>query len=292
MSITDYRIRATAANGSIRAIATVVTATAQRAQEAHQATPVAAAAMGRLISSAVLLATDFKSEFRLTAEVMGHGPLGRVVAEIRANGQVRARVQHPHIELPLRADGKLAVGQAVGADGYFRVIREEGESAYHSEVALVSGEIGEDLMQYYVASEQIPSAVALGVLVGTDSVVKAAGGVVIQALPGSDEVIGEIEDKFAQLAQISLRLSEGESPEMLLAGILPGPITWYSREPVEFRCQCSKARSEAILAGLPRADLEDLVADLGAEVTCPYCRAAYQFSKEDLEILLSEKNVK
>lgn len=154
----------------------------------HRASPLAAAAMGRLLTASILLSSDFKDSFRLTVEVNGGGPLGRVTAEVRTGGKVRVRTEHSEVDLPLRPDGKLAVGQAVGRTGYFRVLREDAFShRYEGQVELATGEIGDDLMRYYLQSEQIPSAVALGVLVGPDGVVQGAGGVVVQALPGCPE---------------------------------------------------------------------------------------------------------
>lgn len=285
----DYRIRATAAHGRLRAVAAVTSRTALEAQKIHQALPTAAAAIGRVMTAAVLLAADLKGDDdRLVVEVDGRGPLGRLVAEVRSGGRVRARVQHADVDLPLRPDGKLAVGQAVGQDGFFTVIQElGGRVPYQGQVALVSGEIGEDLMHYYVQSQQIPSAVALGVLVGTGGTVAAAGGVVVQALPGADDgLVDTVTERFARLKALSHRIEAGDKPEDLIADVLPAPIRWYPREPVHWRCQCSRARSHAILKSLPRADLALLWEDQGAEVTCHFCRAAYRFSADEIRAML------
>lgn len=289
MTMTDYRIRATAADGSLRAVGCVATQSARWAQERHQASPLAAAAMGRTMLAALALAADFKSTFRLTVEVDGGGPAGRVVADIRTGGRVRARIQHPEVDLPLRADGKLAVGQAVGTDGYFTVIREEGDGEHFtSRIALASGEIGEDLLEYYRRSEQVPSAVALGVLVGQDGWVESAGGVVVQALPGCrEDVVGAVADRFSGLNRISSRLAAGQTIEQLLREVLPAPVVFYDPEPVEAVCECSRTRSLAIISSLPRADIQSLVDDEGAELVCPYCRSAYQFDADTLRGLLS-----
>lgn len=278
----DYRIRGTAAEGTLRALATLSTRVARTAQTLHQARPVAAAAMGRAASAAILMAADLKDGGMVHVELDGGGPLGRVIAEADA-GSVRARVDHPTVDLPLRPDGKLAVGQAVGRDGYLIVWREDRAGhRYESRVALVSGEIGEDLTRFYAESEQVPAAVALGVLVGRDGVVVASGGVVVQALPGSGEAAEGVAGRFGALARISHRIAHGETPEQLLAEVLPPPLHLAPPEPVQFRCRCSKERSAAILQSLPHDDLEALWEERGAEVTCNFCRQVYRFGSAEL----------
>lgn len=287
MIVTDYRRKATAGHGTLRIIAADMAGTVLEIQRAHQAAPVAAAAMGRLAAAAAILASDFKNPAVMIVEVEGDGPLGRVVAEVRSGGKVRARADHPQIVLPLRPDGKLAVGQAVGAQGVFKVTREDPSGAlYQGQVALVSGEIGVDFAQYYTLSEQIPSAVAVGVLVGTGGEVAAAGGLVIQALPGSQEYIEPVIERLGRLDRISHRLAGGESIEQLAEDVMGGPLDWFDQEPIYYGCECSQTRSLEILSSLPRAELEALIEDEGAEVVCHYCHSAYRFSLKQLEQLL------
>ncbi len=286
----DYKIRAAAAQGSLRAMATLTTHSARSAQIAHRAGPLAAAAMGRTMSAASLLATDLKDQGRLLVELDGGGPLGPVSAESRGRF-LRARVEVPHLDLSLRPDGKLAVGQAVGQDGHFRVRRETVDGQFwESRTALVSGEVGDDLMQYYLESEQVASAVALGVLVATDGLVAASGGIVVQALPGSDHAVDQVAERFQELSQISHRLAAGESLEDLLRAVLPEPVVWLAQETLEFRCQCSRDHSQAILQSLPEDDLVALVAEHGAEVICNYCRTSYRFSQKVLESWLNARD--
>ncbi len=289
----DYRVKATAAGGSIRAIAAVTTATALRVQNLHHASPVAAAALGRLITAASLLASDFKDAFRLTVEVQADGPLGRLVSEIRTGGLIRARTENSLVDLPLRSDNKLAVGQAVGNRGTLRVTREErGRNPYEGQAPIVSGEIGEDLANYYRISEQIPSAVALGVLIGHEGLVVASGGVVIQALPGIQTVTtDEITDKFQKLHNISWRLSNGETPEDLLREVLPTSIHWLGTDSLEYQCQCSSERSLEIIGSLPTGDLDALIQDKGAEVVCHFCNTAYPISLFQLEKARSDRAI-
>ncbi|MCL5972555.1 MAG: Hsp33 family molecular chaperone HslO [Firmicutes bacterium] len=280
----DYRVKATAAFGAIRAIATRTTKTAQQVQIVQNASPVAAAALGRLISGAVMLTADFKTEFRLMIEVDGNGPLGRTVAEVRTGGLVRARAQNPKVDLSLRPDGKLAVGKAVGNQGILRVVREEaGQAPYEGQTALLSGEIGEDLTRYYFQSEQVPSAVAVGVLIGTDGLVAGAGGIVIQALPGSEAIADDIASRFKQLDDLSYRLTEGQSPDDLLRHLLPEPIVWYPKELFTYQCQCSREKSIAIVKSLPQDEVLALIQEHGAEVVCHYCNTAYPISLSMLE---------
>ncbi|MCL4318587.1 MAG: Hsp33 family molecular chaperone HslO [Firmicutes bacterium] len=261
---------------------------ALKAQEIHKASPVAAAAVGRLITSAALLAADFKESWRIRIDMDGNGPIGPIVAEARSNGKLRATLRTPQVSLPLRSDGKLAVGRAVGRDGLFKVTREEYDGViYQGQVELVSGEVGQDLAQYYTLSEQIPSAVALGVLVGRDSMVQAAGGLVVQRLPGGSQYIGGITERFSQLDHISHRLVNGDTVEQLAEEVLSmGSLHWFEREPLFYQCECSRTRSMEILSSLPREEIQELIKDQGAEIVCHYCRSAYRFSVTDMEKLL------
>lgn len=282
----DYRMHATAANGLLRAVAVATTNAARKAQTVHEAFPVAAAAMGRLMSCAALLAADWKeASGRLTLEVRGDGPIGRLVAETRPDGLLRARVQHPQVDLPLRDDGKLAVGQAVGTDGWLSVLRQdlEGGEWYQSQVALQTGEIGDDFLHYLTQSEQVPSAVSVGVLIGRDGLVIGSGGVQIQAMPGCpDTLLDQVAHEFKGLKHISRRLADGESLKNLLATVLPVPIRWYPEESLNWGCWCDRRLIGETLASLDTQDLNDLIADGGAEVTCHFCRHAYQFTAAEL----------
>ncbi len=288
MMTTDYRIRATAADGLLRMVAVNTTVTAREAQRVHEAWPLAAAAMGRLLSVAAILAGDLKSNSsRITVEVDGNGPLGRVVAEGQGNQRLRARVQHPHVELPLRDDGKLDVGQAVGTDGTFRIIRESSPGEwYQSQVALTSGEIGDDFLHYLVQSEQIPSAVSVGVLISAEGLVMASAGVMVQALPGCPaSVVEDVAARFQALDQISRQVAEGANLESLIRQVVPEPIHWAAPKTLTWACWCNRTSVTEALKALPTHDLEDLIGDGGAEVTCHFCRQRYHFSAKELAAL-------
>lgn len=280
----DYRIKATAAGGQLRGIGAVTTSAARAAQLAHRASPLAAAAMGRLMTAATLLSTDFKAGERVTCEVRGGGVLGRVTAEAYTDGLLRARVDVPDANLPLRADGKLAVGQAVGTDGEFTVRRHLANGGlFTSTSPLATGEIGDDLAVYLTVSEQVPSAVAVGVLVGTDSVVAAAGGLLVQALPGADSsLLEQVATRFESLRRLSHRLASGERIEEMLEAVMGADVVWHDTVSLKFGCLCSRARSLEILRALPAAERESLIEEGGAEVVCHYCRTAYRFDVNDL----------
>lgn len=290
---TDYRIRATAANGLVRAVAVQATGTVHQAQQVHRAWPVAAAAMGRVMICAAMLGSDMEhSDGRMTIEVDGNGPIGRIVVEIQASGALRARVQNPQVDLPLNAAGKLAVGQAVGHEGYFRVLRQDKSGEwYQSQVALQTGEIGEDFLHYLVQSEQIASAVSVGVLVHPDQTVIGAGGLMVQALPGCPtEMIESVSHQFQQLHQISRRLADGELLESFISEVLPKPLHQYPRESLTWYCGCQRMALAQVLGSLPYSDLDDLIADGGAEVICQFCQTAYRFNVNELQALRAGKH--
>ncbi len=278
----DYWIRATVASGRVRALATCTTLSARSAQAAHRAAPLAAAAMGRVIGAAVLVAADLKEGGTVRLSADGGGPVGRVVAEAWGES-VRARVDNPTLELDLRQDGKLNVGQAVGRDGELVVTQEtDALQVWQSRTSLVTGEIGEDLAQFYAESAQVPAAVALGVLIGRDGQVAASGGLVVQALPGGGEEAVAVARKFERLSGISHRMAAGESPEEILASVVPVPLRWHGRHYFGFRCRCSRERSATIVQGLPDQDMDQLIEQQGAEVICNFCRHAYRFSGDQL----------
>ncbi len=255
------------------------------AAQAHGAHPVAAAAMGRLLSAAALLSSDLKdpgSYLRLTAE--GGGPLGRVRAEAHADGLLRARVDHPGVDLPPTPQGKLPVGAAVGSHGALVAERVGGGGrAYTSTSELVSGELGEDVAQFLWSSEQVRSAVALGVLVDRDGSVAASGGLMIQALPGADEEeLARLAARVEALTDLSWRLAAGERPTDLLQWVVDKPLADWVADPLHFGCRCSREQSRQLLAVAPPAERRQWAQEGGAEVVCHYCGTRYRFAADDL----------
>lgn len=291
----DQLIRATAASGGIRAVGVITTRLTDEARQRHQLSYVATAALGRTMSAGLLLASSMKrAESRVNIRIKGNGPLGGVLVDARLDGTVRGYVEHPDVELPPNANGKLDVGGAVGPDGYLYVIRDVGYGyPYSSTVELVSGEIGDDLTHYLVTSEQTPSALILGVFVDATGVI-AAGGLLIQVLPKAarDEALVELlESRLATLTSFTNLLRAGKSlPEMLeqVLGDL-GLEILPEVQLVRFHCGCSRERALGALKLFSPAELEDMIEqDKGAEATCDFCSTVYRASEADLAELLAE----
>lgn len=247
--------------------------------------------MGRLMTAAAMLAADFKAGEILHCEVQGGGPAGRVIAEAFASGLVRGRLDHPEVDLPLRADGKLAVGQAVGRQGWLLVERRFPDGGrYVSHSPLVSGEIGDDVAEFLRQSEQVPSAVAVGVLVGRDGAVAAAGGLVVQVLPPAPrELVEQVAARMEGLGSLSARLAAGESVEAVGTAVLGPDTHWHARQPLYFGCTCSRDRSGELLAALSAEERRAMAEQGGAEVVCHYCRTAYRFDARELLADLADK---
>ncbi|PUA37274.1 Hsp33 family molecular chaperone HslO [Paenibacillus elgii] len=285
----DYLIRATAYEGKVRAFAVRTTGIVEELRRRHQTTPTATAALGRTATAALMMGIMLKGEEKLTVQVKGGGPIGQIVADSNAHGEVRGYVDNPSVDLPLNQIGKLDVAGAVGTDGFLYVIKDLGlKEPYRGSIPIVSGELGEDFTYYFAKSEQTPSAVALGVLVNVDYTVKAAGGFIIQLLPGlTDDEISQIEKELAALPSITSLLDRGDRLEDILATLLPGAEVLERRDDIRFQCKCSRERVEQTLISLGRAELQEILEEDGkAEIVCHFCNEAYRFSREDLEAIL------
>ena len=286
----DRLIRCITSDGAVMAAAVDSTYMVAAAQQIHGTSPVATAALGRLLSGASLMGSMLKMQgASVTLKVNGGGPLGTVTAIADANGNCRGFVEHPEITLPLRADGKLDVGGAVGRRGLLGVIRDFGEGQpYTGQVELRSGEIAEDLTYYYAASEQIPSICALGVLVDkTDARRLLAGGMLVQGLPGaSDEAVARLEKNAASLPPVTTMLAQGMTIEEMCARVLDGfPMEILDQCAVHYACNCSRERVERAFLTLPAAELLSLPDDTTglAEARCQYCGRTYAFTRGELE---------
>lgn len=295
----DQLIRATAADGGIRAVGVITTRLTDEARQRHQLSYVATAALGRTMSAGLLFASSMKrAESRVNIRIKGNGPLGGILVDARLDGTVRGYVENPDVELPPNANGKLDVGGAVGHEGYLYVIRDVGYGyPYSSTVELVSGEIGDDLTHYLVTSEQTPSALILGVFVDATGVT-AAGGLLIQVLPKAarDEALVELlESRLATLTSFTNLLRAGKTlPEMLgqVLGDL-GLEILPEVQLVRFHCGCSRERALGALKLFSPAELEDMIEqDKGAEATCDFCSTVYRASEADLAELLAEVRAK
>lgn len=286
----DYLIRATAMEGKVRAFAVCSTGIVEELSRRHQTTPTATAALGRTVSAGLMMGAMLKGEEKLTIMVKGGGPIGQIVVDANAKGEVRGYVDNPDVDLPLNEVGKLDVAGAVGTEGFLNIIKDLGlKEPYRGSVPIISGELGEDFTYYFAASEQTPSAVALGVLVDVDHSIKAAGGFIIQLLPGlKDDEITLIELLLSRVEPVTTLLEKGLNMEEILNRVLPGVEVLDEME-VHFRCKCSKERVEQTLISLGRAELEQLLEEDGeAEIVCHFCNEKYKFSDEDLKTIINQ----
>lgn len=286
----DRLIRATAMNGKVRAFAVRATETVEELRRRHDLTPTATAALGRTVSAGLMMGAMLKGEEKLTIQIKGGGPIGQIVVDANAKGEVRGYVDEPQTDLPLNEAGKLDVAGAVGKDGFLYVIKDLGlKEPYSGSVPIVSGELAEDFTYYFAKSEQTPSATALGVLIDVDRSVKAAGGFLIQLMPGlSDDEIFIIEDQLSYFPPVTSLLEEGLELEEILDRLLRQLQVLDSMD-VGFRCKCSRERVEQTLISLGRAELTQLMEeDDHVEVTCHFCNEAYRFDKEQLQKIINQ----
>lgn len=289
MPSTDWLVKATAADKTVRALTAVTTGLVEEARARHQTAPTASAALGRALTAGLLLGSMLKEDETLSLQFLGNGPLRGILVDVNARGEVRGFVYHPRTHLPIR-HGKLDVGGAVGA-GTLTVIRAQpwAKEPYRSILPLVSGEIGSDIAHYLLHSEQVPSAVSLGVFVQPDETVAAAGGFVVQVMPGaSADAIAQLEANVAQAKPVSQMVSEGATPQVILSQVLSGfgPVV-VGEFPVRFACRCNRERVLGVLVALGRAEIEDLLVKEGrAVVTCEFCDEQYTVGREELAALL------
>jgi molecular chaperone Hsp33 len=287
----DTILRATAADDTIRATAIVSTQTVEDARIRHATSATATAALGRSLTAAAVLGAGLKNGQSVLLRVLGDGPIGGVIAQADAEGHVRGYAMHPQADLPQTDHRKLDVGGLVGRRGMLHVTRDLGlRTPYHGSAPLISGEIAEDLASYFAASEQIPSVVALGVLVAPDLKVLASGGLCVQVLPGArPEIIGEVEARARRLPPITQMMSQGRTPEELLAACLGDlEIHVVQRTPLAFHCQCNRERVEGVLCLLGVEELEALLAQEGrAEVTCRFCGDRYVLDEDAVRKLIA-----
>ena len=286
----DYMLRAMTRDGSLRAFAVNSKNIVSEAYKAHGTTPVVTAALGRLLSAGVMMGAMCKGDADiLTISLKGDGPVGSVTVTADAKGRVKGFAANPTVEIPLKANGKLDVGGAVG-HGTLTVIKDLGlKDPYIGQTELVNGEVAEDLTYYFAASEQVPSSVGLGVLVNADGTVRQAGGFIVQVMPdASDELIDRLEKNIGSLKPVTASLDSGESIEDILAQIFKDieyDIT--SSSDVSFYCNCSRDRISKALISVGEAELKSMI-DEGKdiEVKCHFCNKGYDFSIEDLKELL------
>lgn len=294
----DKIIRCITSDGSIMATAVDTTNIVYTAQNIHHTSAVTTAALGRLLSAASLMGNMLKKkEAGITLRVKGDGPVGAVVAIADSSGNCRGYVEHPEVEMEKKSNGKLDVGNAIGANGILSVIRDFGEGEpYIGQVELVSGEIGDDITNYYAVSEQIPTVCALGVLVDKEShEVLLSGGMLIQVLPGADEAaIAKLEQNAVLLEPVTTMLAKGMSIEEMCRQALAGfEVEILDEAPVNYVCTCSAERVTQALATLTPNDIRSLADKTGKmEAKCQYCARTYEFTQEDLEKLALEAELR
>ena len=289
----DRLIRATAASNGIRAVGIISTALTEEARQRHNLSYVATAALGRTMTAGLLLASSMKKEgSRVNLRIEGNGPLGTILVDAGLDGTVRGYVQNPHVELPPNERGKLDVGGAVGKDGFLYAIRDVGYGyPYSSTVELISGEIGDDVANYLVTSEQTPSALLLGVFVGADGVT-AAGGLLLQVLPKAarDESLVELlESRIAHLSGFTPLMRAGKSLNNIMEELLGDLdlVIFPETQMVRFDCRCSFDRVLGALKLLGEAELQDMIEkDEGAEATCQFCGEVYKATETQLNQLI------
>lgn len=289
----DYIVRAMTKDGFVKAMAISSTAIVERARTIHKTTPTATAALGRVLTASSMMGNVQKVENgALTLQIKGGGPLGTILATSDAVGNVRGYVHNPSITLLEKYAGKLDVGAAVGTDGMLTVIRDlQMKEPYVGSVALVTGEIADDVTAYFAQSEQTPTACALGVLVDTDQSVKVAGGYLIQLLPGApDDVIDRLESGIQKAGAVTPMLSDGLTPEEILKRVMSDfELEFLETTPVCYQCYCSRERVTSTLIAIGKKDLQE-IADEGKPITieCQFCDTTYEFTPEEIQKILED----
>jgi molecular chaperone Hsp33 len=292
MSFPDALVKATAAEKTIRALASVTTGLVEEARQRHHTAPTASAALGRTLTAGLLLGGMLKEEETLSLQFLGNGPLRGIFVDANARGEARGFVYRPRAHLPIRG-GKLDVGGAVG-EGTLTVIRSQpwSKEPYRSITPLVSGEIGADVVHYLLNSEQVPSAVSLGVFVQPDETVVAAGGFIVQLMPGANEdTISQLEANVARATPVSQLVREGATPREILTHALNGfGVVATEEAPVRFFCHCSRDRVLSVLVAMGQVEMQGLLEEEGqAAVTCEFCGEQYVISRDEIESLFADR---
>ena len=283
----DYIVRATAADHQLRAFAVTSKDIVEKAREIHNTSPVATAAIGRLLTAASIMGCMMKGEKDvLTLQIECGGPIGGITVTADSNADVKGYVNNPNVILPPNAQGKLDVSGALGP-GFLNVIKDIGlREPYNGQTHLVSGEIAEDLTYYFATSEQVPSSVGLGVLMDKDNHVRQAGGFIIQVMPDTDdEVIDKLEARLGEVHSVTEMLDKGMTPEDILNYVLEGmDVEILETVPTQYKCDCSFERVSKVIASLGKKELQEMIDDgKPVEVNCQFCGSHYKFDTEQLK---------
>ncbi|MEG0308057.1 MAG: Hsp33 family molecular chaperone HslO [Clostridium sp.] len=291
--MTDKLIRATAKDGQIRVIAAITTEMVGEAVKTHNCMPTASAALGRMLTGGVLMGAMLKNDKdSLTLQIDGGGEAKGIVVTAHSDGTVKGYIGNSQVDVELNEKGKLDVGGAIGQSGYLKVIKDMGmKEPYAGQVPIYTGEIGDDIAYYFTVSEQTPSAVALGVLVDTDLSVKAAGGFIIQMMPGASEFLADIITyRLEEIPPITSLIEKGMTIEQILEFIFEDmDLKTYDSLVPEYKCDCSRDRVDRVLMSIGKKDLQEIY-DEGKteEISCHFCNKSYEFKTEDIKMLIDE----
>lgn len=287
--MSDYLLKSVCYDGQIRVFTIDATDTIAEAQRRHDTWSASSAALGRTMVGALLLGVMVKGDEKVTVKVEGNGPAGHIIADSNGRGTVKGYIANPKVSLPLNEKGKIDVRGAVGTEGTLTVTKDLGlKEPFAGQVPLISGELAEDFTYYMATSEQTPSAIGLSVLVDTDESIKAAGGFMIQVMPGAtEETIAAVEKAVAEIPMVSRLMENGETPEEILNRLMSeGNAKILEKMPIAFECDCSKERFAGAIVSLGNKEIDDMITeDHGAEAVCHFCGNKYHFSVEDLEEL-------
>lgn len=291
--MSDYIVRVTAANAQIRAFAVDSTELVEEARRRHNTSPVGTAALGRLLTGAVMMGSMMKNPSdMLTLQVKCAGPIGGMAVTADSKGNVKGYVNNPDVMLPPK-NGKLDVGGALGA-GFLNVIKDMGlKEPYCGQTVLKTGEIAEDLTYYFAASEQVPSSVGLGVLMEKDNTVRCAGGFIVQVMPFiEEEALGRLEENIQEIPPVTTMLDGGHTPQEMLGQVLKGfDMEVTDTLAAQFNCSCSKERIEKAIISIGKKDIQSMINDgEDIEVKCHFCNTAYQYSVDELKVLLEKSH--
>jgi molecular chaperone Hsp33 len=284
--MSDYIVKALAYEGAVRAYAIKSTELVEEARRRHDTWATASAALGRTMTISAMMGAMLKGEDKLTAKIEANGPVGPIIVDANAKGEVRGYITNPHVDFDLNDQGKLDVSRAVGTEGSLSIVKDLGlKEHFTGQVPIVSGEISEDFTYYFAISEQVPSAVGAGVLVNPDHTILAAGGFIIQVMPGAtDDMIDQIEQNLSRMPAISAMIEQGLSPEDMLAKIFgEDNVRVLETSPVRFHCSCSLERIKDAIRGLGDEEIDQMIEeDGGAEATCHFCNEHYHLTKAEL----------
>jgi len=291
----DKLIRATAKDGQVRIIAAITTELVNEATKTHECMPTASAALGRMLTGGVLMGAMLKNDTdSLTIQIDGGGEAKGITVTAHNDGSVKGYIGNPKIDLPLNEKGKLEVGGAIGKNGYLKVIKDMGlKEPYVGQVPIYTGEVGDDIAYYFTVSEQTPSAVALGVLVDTDLSIKAAGGFIIQMMPGASEFLADIITyRLEEIPSVTSMIEKGMTIEEILEFVFEDmDLKIYDSLVPEYKCDCSRERVERVLMSIGKNDLQEIYDDgKTEEILCHFCNKAYDFKPEDIKKILDDIN--